>query len=81
VHVVVGLDPEGRIYLLDLWRRQTASDEWIEAFCDLVTEAGRLGRGEGPDQRWRRPCSRPEAAGTTSIYLSTKLSDAGRQGS
>jgi predicted phage terminase large subunit-like protein len=36
VHVVVGLDPEGRMYLLDLWRGQTASDEWIEAFCDLV---------------------------------------------
>ena len=37
-HLVVGLDPEGRMYLLDRWRKQTASDEWIEAFCDLVTE-------------------------------------------
>jgi hypothetical protein len=37
VHIVVGLDPEGRMYLMDLWRKQTASDEWIEAFCDLVT--------------------------------------------
>src|SRR5262245_66540811 len=31
VHVVVGLDPAGRMYVLDLWRKQTASDEWIEA--------------------------------------------------
>ena len=38
VHAVVGLDPEGRMYLLDLWRRQTASDEWVEALCDLVLE-------------------------------------------
>jgi predicted phage terminase large subunit-like protein len=37
VHVVVGLDPEGRMYLLDLWRAQTASDQWVEAFCDLVS--------------------------------------------
>jgi predicted phage terminase large subunit-like protein len=38
VHAVVGLDPDGRMYLLDLWRKQTATDEWIEAFCDLVLE-------------------------------------------
>ena len=36
VHVVVGMDPEGRLYLLDLWREQTSSEKWIEAFCDLV---------------------------------------------
>jgi predicted phage terminase large subunit-like protein len=36
VHVVVGIDPENRMYLLDLWRGQTASDKWIEVFCDLV---------------------------------------------
>jgi hypothetical protein len=36
VFVVVGMDPEGRLYLLDLWRKQSASDEWVEAFCDLV---------------------------------------------
>jgi len=38
VHVVVGVDPIGRMYLLDLWRKQTASLEWIDAFCDLVLE-------------------------------------------
>lgn len=36
VHVVIGIDPDRRMYLLDLWRGQTASDEWVEAFCDLV---------------------------------------------
>jgi hypothetical protein len=36
VHVVVGVDPENRMYLLDLWRGQTSSDVWIEAWCDLV---------------------------------------------
>lgn len=57
VHVVVGLDPEGRLYLLDLWRGQSSSDEWIEAFCDLVKkwvpigwaeETGQIRAGVGP---------------------------------
>jgi predicted phage terminase large subunit-like protein len=38
VHVVVGLDPEGRPWLLDLWRGQTDSATWIDAWCDLVLE-------------------------------------------
>lgn len=64
VHAVVGMDPEGRLYLLDLWRKQTASDEWIEAFCDLVKqwkpigwaeEQGQIKAGVGPflDRRQR----------------------------
>jgi predicted phage terminase large subunit-like protein len=57
VHVVVGLDPDCRMYVLDLWRKQTASDQWIEAFCDLVTlwkpmgwaeEKGQISAGVGP---------------------------------
>lgn len=57
VHVVVGVDPEDRIYLLDLWRAQAASDEWVEAFCDLVVEwkpiawaeeTGQIKSGVGP---------------------------------
>lgn len=63
-HAVVGLDPEGRMYLLDLWRRQAASDEWVEAFCDIVKqwkpmgwaeEQGQIRSGVGPflDRRQR----------------------------
>jgi predicted phage terminase large subunit-like protein len=57
VHVIVGVDPENNLYLLDLWRRQSASDEWIEAFCDLVLkwkpigwaeETGQIRAGIGP---------------------------------
>lgn len=57
VHIVVGIDPEQRIYVLDLWRAQTASDVWIEAFCDLVVqwkpsewgeETGQIKSGVGP---------------------------------
>lgn len=64
VHVVVGLDPEGRMYLLDLWRKQASSDVWVEAFCDLVLkwkpigwaeEQGQIKAGVGPylDRRSR----------------------------
>ncbi len=64
VHVVVGLDPDSRMYVLDVWRKQTASDEWIEGFCDLVIqwkpvgwaeEKGQISAGVGPalDRRQR----------------------------
>lgn len=64
VHCVVGLDAEGRMYLLDLWRRQASSDVWVEAFCDLVKqwkplgwaeEKGQIASGVGPllDRRSR----------------------------
>lgn len=36
VHVVIGLDSDGRPWLLDLWRGQTDSATWIDAWCDLV---------------------------------------------
>jgi hypothetical protein len=38
VHIVVGVDPDSRLWLLDLWRGQTASDAGVEAFCDLVRQ-------------------------------------------
>ena len=57
VHAVVGLDPEDRPWLLDLWRERTSSDVWIEAWCELVTfwkpmawgeEHGQIISGVGP---------------------------------
>ena len=51
------MDPEGRLYLLDLWRGQSSSDVWIESFCDLVLkwkpigwaeETGQIRSGIGP---------------------------------
>jgi hypothetical protein len=41
VHLVIGLDPEGKMYLLDHWRKQSSSDAWIEAFYDLVNNGSR----------------------------------------
>jgi len=49
-HIVVGIDPEGRMYLLDLWRGQTASDGWVEALCDLVKEWAPIGWAEEQGQ-------------------------------
>ena len=57
VHVVVGIDPDNRLWLLDLWRAQVSSDVWIETFCDLVKqwkpigwaeESGQIKAGVGP---------------------------------
>lgn len=50
VHGVVGIDPGGEMYLLDLWRKQTASDEWVESFCDLVLEWKPIGWAEEQGQ-------------------------------
>lgn len=50
VHVIVGIDPEGRPWLLDMWRKQASSDEWVEAFCDLVLKWKPLGWGEETGQ-------------------------------
>lgn len=36
VHLVVGVDPNDDLYVLDVWRHQTDSAAWVEAFCDLV---------------------------------------------
>jgi predicted phage terminase large subunit-like protein len=64
VHVVVGMDPAGRLHLLDVWRAQASADVWVEAFCDLVAkwrplawaeENGQIKSGVGPflDRRMR----------------------------
>ncbi len=38
VHIVVGVDSDNRMYVLDLWRGQTDSAQWIEALCDLIAK-------------------------------------------
>lgn len=57
VHIIVGIDPQQRIFLLDMWRQQASSDKWIEALCDLVQlwrpvgwaeETGQIKAGVGP---------------------------------
>ena len=57
VHAVVGVAHDGRMYLLDLWRAQAASDVWVDAFCALVRkwkpigwaeETGQIKSGVGP---------------------------------
>lgn len=57
VHLVVGLDPDGRPWLLDLWRDQTTSDVWVSEWCDIVKywkplewaeERGQIIGGVGP---------------------------------
>jgi len=35
-HIIVGVDSQNKIYVLDVWRKQTSPDQWIEAFCDLA---------------------------------------------
>ena len=63
VHLVVGLDPEGRMYLLDRWRKQSSSDEWIESFpagkhddqIDALGLIGQLLDQMVPGQKPRQP--------------------------
>lgn len=57
VHGLIGLDPNGDPWLLDMWRQQASSDVWVEAFCDLIEkwkpvgwaeENGQIKSGVGP---------------------------------
>ena len=57
VHAVVGLDPEDRPWLLELWRQQTTSDVWVREWCNIVRhwrpmswaeEQGQILSGVGP---------------------------------
>jgi predicted phage terminase large subunit-like protein len=50
VHVVLGLDGDQNPYVLDLWRKQASSDEWIDAWCDLVRKWRPLGWAEEQGQ-------------------------------
>lgn len=36
VHGIFGVDREDNIYLLDLWRAQTASDKWVEQLLEMA---------------------------------------------
>ena len=64
MHVVVGIDPDGHMYLLDLWRKQASSDEWGEASHSVrewkprewAEEKGQIKAGVGPFlERMREP--------------------------
>lgn len=57
VHAVIGVSHDGRMYLVDLWREQSSSDVWVDAFCALVRkwhpvgaaeETGQIKSGVGP---------------------------------
>lgn len=57
VHIVVGIDPQDRIYVLDVWRKQARSDVWIESLLDMVDrwkplrwalESGQIEKSVGP---------------------------------
>ena len=36
VHVVAGVDPDDNIYVVDMWRGQTDSLEWVDAFLAML---------------------------------------------
>lgn len=45
-HVVLGVDSDDKLYVVDVWRGQTSSDVWIEAWCDLVLQWKPMGAAE-----------------------------------
>jgi predicted phage terminase large subunit-like protein len=56
-HLVVGIDQNNKMYLLDVWRKRTSTDQWIDTWCDLVLrwkplewgmEAGQIKSSIGP---------------------------------
>jgi predicted phage terminase large subunit-like protein len=37
-HVIIGMDVKGRMFLVDMWRKQASSGEWVESLCDLIVK-------------------------------------------
>lgn len=50
VHGVGGVDPNDDLYILDWWRKQAASDVWIEAFIDKMQKWETTAWGEESGQ-------------------------------
>jgi len=50
VHMVWAVDPEWNIYLLDMWRGRTLSDQWVAHFIRLVKKWNPLRWGEESGQ-------------------------------
>ena len=57
VHVIIGMDLTGNLYLVDMWRGQTSSDVWAQTMADLIIkwkpmgwaeEMGQIKAGVGP---------------------------------
>ncbi len=57
VHGVGGVDPDDNLYILDWWRKQTESAQWIEVLLDLMVkhkpmawaeETGQIEKSVGP---------------------------------
>ena len=57
VHLVVGIDPSERMWVLDLWRKQTSPDKWMPPLLDMMEfwkpirwaeEAGQIEKSVGP---------------------------------
>ena len=36
VHLVVGVDPDDNLYILDVWRKQTTTDVWVDRMIGLM---------------------------------------------
>lgn len=83
VHAVIGLDSDKKMYLVDLWRKQTTADRWVESWCDLVCywkplfwaeERGQIVSGIGPFLEQR---AIERAAWTAREQFSTHRGDKG----
>lgn len=57
VHLVVGIDPDDNLYILDVWRKQTTTDVWIDQMIALMQDhkpymwsvpKDQIGRSVGP---------------------------------
>ena len=79
VHVVVGLDPQDRPWVVDMWRGQAASDVWVDMWCKLVKqwrpmdwaeERGQIISGVGP---WLERESLAQRAFTNRVQYVSRL--------
>ena len=81
VHVIVGVDPDDKLYLLDLWRGQTTPDLWVDHMLDMAKLWKPIIWAEenGTDQGERRTVPRSPHGRARDPIFRQAVSDEGRQ--
>jgi predicted phage terminase large subunit-like protein len=79
VHLVIGLDPDDRPWLLEVWRAQATSEVWVDQWCQIVKfwkpmtwaeEQGQIISGVGP---WLERASHKAKAYTERLQFPSRF--------
>lgn len=80
VHAVVGIDPDDNLYILDIWRKQTTTDVWIDQMIGLMQRHRPMYEWAAPADQIKRsvgPFLTKRMAESKTYIAIREMSDAG----